>query len=67
MNKPANESLAIAAEYGNQLRYISKRRFRKLRARHKRQGRVFEYRIYNDINGGEFVSWLRPLSTWRHN
>jgi hypothetical protein len=61
MNKPANEPLVLAATYGNQLRYISKRRFRKLRARHRRQNEPFSYETFHYIDGSEFRSWLRPL------
>jgi hypothetical protein len=62
MNKPPNEPIAEGRRhYGNQLRYIGQRRFRKLRARARRQGVAFEYRVYNDVNGGQFRSWLRPL------
>lgn len=62
MNKPKNESLREAVLYGTQLRYIGKRRLRKLNARAKRRGSFVDHRIYNDINGSEFYSWLRPLT-----
>lgn len=62
MNKPANEALQESALHGTQLRYVSRRRLRKLNARAKRRGSFVDHRIYNDINGGEFYSWLRPLT-----
>lgn len=62
MNKPKNEPLTESVFFGSQLRYVSKRRLRKLNARAKRRGSFVDHRVYNDINGGEFYSWLRPLT-----
>lgn len=62
MNKPKNEPLAISrivADGTDQLRYISKRRYRKLRARARRNGTVFEGRL--PLYRG-FATWLRPIN-----
>lgn len=56
MNKTRNEPMSEARLYGTQLRYVSKRRIRTLRARAKREGIPLHWRPF-----GQFYSWLRPV------
>jgi hypothetical protein len=58
MNKPKNERIDQSHELGTQLRYISRRRLRKLRSRHRRQGITFFWRA---CEFAHFYSWLRPV------
>ena len=59
MNKPRNEDITIAVEYGTQLRYVSKRRLRKLRAKAKRRHELLNFR--RSSPWFPFCSWLRPV------
>lgn len=59
MNKPHNErNGAFPSVDGYELRFVSKRRMRKLRARYKRKGIELQWR---ECGFGPFYSWLRFL------
>lgn len=58
MNKPANERIDQSYAMGTQLRYISRRRLRTLRARHRKRGVPMFWRA---CEFAHFYSWLRPI------
>lgn len=80
MNKPSNE-LPCVTNYATfsaytQLRYVSKRRIRTLRARHRARGEPFHWRpvhytktrstcedgrCKSDLQASPFFSWLMPI------
>jgi len=53
MNKPPNETIERAAFYGTQLRYVTRRRLRKILRKYP--GVQWRHAF------GPFYSWLRPL------